>query len=400
MRLDVKYHTIVIGLGAMGSATLYQLTRHDPLSRYKFLGIDQYTPPHNFGSSHGESRMTRLANGEYPEYSATALRSHEIWQMLQTSRPGQNLYNPTGGLIIGSQAQDAVMHKLDTPFFQQTIAAAKTFGISHRLLSAVDLKKNYPQFNITDNELAYYENAMGFLRPEACIQLQLNLAKKNGADIHTQETVLKLEMTRDKCPVVITNKGEYQAEKIVLSVGPWLQKFLPENYKSLCKIYRQYLCWFQIEKRAVQQFMPENCPVFARIFPNGDVVYGFPIIDGNDLVKFGFDSPSIYQNDTTPEQLNREVTVEEINLFYQHYIAPYFTGVSDVCLKSVVCPYTSTANRRFIVDYLPETHERVILVSACSGHGFKHSAAIGEALAQNLITGSSTIDIFNLFAAA
>lgn len=390
-----NYHSIVIGLGAVGSATLYQLSQQAGLKNQKILGIDQYTPPHLMGSSHGESRITRLACGEYPSYTLTALRSNEIWRELEEKTRGKfgPLYQATGGLIIGSVEKDPSLHGMESSFFSQTCLAAQQYNISHEMLATEEIKRRYPQFIINEGEIAYYEDEMGYLRPEACISSQLMLAEQNGAEISYQEKLLKLTVSPHQLPQLVTDKNSYTAQRIILCIGPWLTTLLPDYYPDFFKIYRQFLCWFKIDKAQTAYYQSRQCPVFVKILANGSVVYGFPSLDASS-VKFGFDDDSIYQQTTSPAQVNREISQEEITNFYKNYIYENFKGITAECIKSTTCLYTSTADRRFVIDYLPDSGQQIILASACSGHGFKHSAAIGEALAQQIAYDKSSIDIF------
>ena len=162
------YDVIVIGLGAMGSATTYQLAK----SGVKVLGLDQYSPPHSFGSSHGDTRITRLAIGEGAEYVPLVKRSHEIWRDIE-AQTGLDLLKQTGGLIMsvdGSQAQHGV-----ADFVEQTEKVAIQYSIEHENLSKDQIKSRFPQFNLT-NEHGYYEPESGYLLPENCIKAQLRLA--------------------------------------------------------------------------------------------------------------------------------------------------------------------------------------------------------------------------------
>ena len=118
-----SYDVIVLGLGAMGSAALYQLARRGS----RVLGIDRFAPPHNLGSSHGDTRITRQAIGEGAEYVPLVLRSHEIWRELEAAT-GRSLLETCSGLIL-SRSPGARHH--GAGFFENTIAAAKTFGIEH-----------------------------------------------------------------------------------------------------------------------------------------------------------------------------------------------------------------------------------------------------------------------------
>src|SRR6266566_9974628 len=173
-----KYDVAVLGLGAMGSAAAFQLAKRGR----KVLGIDQFTPPHRFGSSYGETRITRLAIGEGEHYTPLVMRSHELWREIE-KETGADLLTITGGLVISSIARTGMLHV--DQFFSNTVAAAEKYRIPHQILSAADIRTRFPQFHIRDDELGYYEPSAGFLRPEACITAQLQLAGKFGAAIHT-----------------------------------------------------------------------------------------------------------------------------------------------------------------------------------------------------------------------
>ena len=77
---------------------------------------------------------------------------------------------------------------------------------------------------------------------------------------------------------------------------------------------------------------------------------------------------------------------------YETQVRGRLAGVSGRCLRAVTCPYTVTPGFGFVIDRHPEW-ERVLVASPCSGHGFKHSAAIGEALAERAVEGTSRLDL-------
>jgi glycine/D-amino acid oxidase-like deaminating enzyme len=82
----------------------------------------------------------------------------------------------------------------------------------------------------------------------------------------------------------------------------------------------------------------------------------------------------------------------EVRAVYDDYVAPYISGLSSRCVKATTCLYTVTPDFGFVIDALPGA-TRVVVASPCSGHGFKHSAAIGEALAQRVMDGAARIDL-------
>jgi len=375
------FETIVLGLGAMGSAAVYQLAKRGN----KVMGIDQFSPPHIYGSTHGDSRITRQAIGEGLQYTPIALRSYEIWREIE-KETGKTLLEAVGGLIISSPIKTTENHVPD--FFEKTVAAAKKYNIRHEILNAEAIRKRFPQFKVKDDEVGYYELEAGFLRPEACVSANLELARKHSAEIHSDEKVESF--TQEGALVrVRTNRGEYTTEKLIVSAGPWLPDLMPE-YAKILSVRRQVMFWFDT-KDSIEPFLPKNFPIFIWELQEGDQgIYGFPAIDGvRGGVKIANEQ---YATTTTPDTVDRKVTQEEISRMYEQVIKPYFPGLSDRCVKSVSCLYTIAPDFKFIIDTHPQ-YKSVIIASPCSGHGFKHSAGIGEILAQMVIDGHSKIDI-------
>lgn len=379
--MENKFDTIVLGLGAMGSAAVYQLAKPGN----KVLGIDQFSPPHIFGSSHGDTRITRQAIGEGEQYTPIALRSYEIWQEIE-KETGKKLLEMNGGLIISSGAKTAINVE---NFFENTVAAAKKYNIKHEILDATQIRKRFPQFNVQDNESGYYEYNAGFLRPEECVGAQISLADKYGATIHKNEKVESFS-EKDGIVSVKTNLGEYEAKKLIISAGPWFPALIEDEYSKFFKVIRQVLFWFDV-KTSIERFEPKNFPIFIwELQGNKQGMYGFPAIDGqNGGVKIASEQ---YETTTTADTVNREVSEEETKAMYENFIAPYFPDLSDKCVKAISCLYTVTPDSHFVIDKHPK-YPSIILASPCSGHGFKHSAAIGEILAQLVIDGKSKIDI-------
>jgi len=371
---------IVVGLGAMGSAACYQLAKRGA----RVCGIDRYSPPHTLGSTHGDTRITRLAIGEGEQFVPFAIRSHEIWRELE-SETATSLMTTTGGLIM-SAASGHPLHG-SSNFLQTTISAAEKFGIKHRVLNAGEIAREYPQFVLDGNELGYFEDAAGFLRPERCVRAQLSLAEKLGAQIRLNERVLHVE--KDGSGVkVTTDLGTYRGSTAMVSAGPWVSELVDGVTANLFKVYRQVLYWFDVSD-SYEQYALGKFPIF--IWSIGrfadDYVYGFPAIDGPDGgLKVASEE---YQTTTSPEQVDRSVTGEEPASVFRNYVSGKLAGVGERCVRSAVCLYTSTPDSNFVIDWVDEN---VLLASPCSGHGFKHSAAIGETLAELALTGTSKID--------
>ena len=376
------YDAIIVGLGAMGSAAAYQLAK----SGQKVLGIDRFAPPHSLGSSHGETRITRLAIGEGVHYTPLVMRSHEIWREIEMET-GIQLLTQTGGLFMSSGGRTSRLHVDD--FFSNTVAAAETYDIPHTILDAAGIRKRFPPFAVRDDEIGYYEPGAGFLRPEACVAAQLQLATKYGAAIRTNETVLGFEASASRV-AVRTDRGTYAAEKSILTAGAWLPELIGARYAAPFSVLRQILFWFDVDG-PIEPFLPQNCPVFIwEIQGQAQAIYGFPAIDGTKGgVKIATQQ---YEKTTTPDAIDRTVSSEEAAAMHETYVAPYLPALSKRCIKAVACLYTATPDSGFVIDRHPESN-RIIIASPCSGHGFKHSAAIGEALADLVMRGKSRFDL-------
>ena len=374
-------NTIVVGLGAMGSATAYQLARRGA----SVVGFDRYAPPHTHGSTHGETRVTRQAIGEGEEYSPFALRSHEIWREIEQATES-DLLTLTGGLIISSGGRGAALHVSD--FLGTTIAAARRYGIPHEVLDAAEIRRRYPAFRVTDEETGYFEPGAGFVRPERCVAAQLLLARRHGATLRLGEQVL--EVRPDGAGVMVrTESDSVRADQVVLTAGPWLPELLSPEYGRHFSVTRQVLYWFA-PRDSIEPFLPDRFPIFIWE-PAGlpEPIYGFPAIDGAaGGIKI---ASGTYGERVAPDEAPRDVGDDETAAMYR-LVEHCFPGIGPRCVKATTCLYTVTPDAGFVIDRHPE-HPQIVLVSPCSGHGFKHSAAIGEAVAEWVTEGKSRLDL-------
>jgi len=357
----------IAGLGAMGSAALLQLARRG----VRVIGFDRFDPPHAFGSSAGETRVTRLAIGEGDHLTPLAMRSHELWRQIE-QETGAELLRQVGGLIISSDRNVAETHVAG--FFDNTVAAAEKFGIPHELLEASETRARWPQLNVRDDERGYFEPSAGFVRPEACIRAQVSLAEQLGAEVHINEAVQSFDASEGGVTIV-TDQGRYTADCLVISVGAWLPELIGPPYGHKFQVYRQLLAWFEVDD--VSAFRPERFPVFIWELQNSKQgIYGFPALDGDQGIKIASEQ---FVSTTTPDGANREVTADEVAALYDLAV-PHISGLRQKSLRAKSCLYTVAPDFGFVIDRHPQS-ERVIIASPCSGHGFKHSPAIGEALA-------------------
>jgi sarcosine oxidase len=368
---------IVVGLGAMGSAACAALCARGA----SVIGIDRFTPPHPYGSTHGDTRITRLAIGEGREYVPLVRRSHELWPELeqQTARP---LLTQSGVIILSNPS---------SPFLAETRAAARTYAIDHETLTGAELRARFPMFAAGEDTEAYYEPEGGYVAPEPAVAAHLELAGRRGAHLRFGEVVRRWAASPHGV-VVTTDTDTYGAEQLLLCAGAWIGELFPDG-RDLFAVYRQLLYWFAIRTEYAQL---RDMPAFVwdfggerHGFEHLDGFYGFPAIDGpGGGVKVATES---YTQTAAPDGQQHPATASEAAQMYER-IAPHLPWLGPGPLRTVSCLYTSTRGSRFVIDRHPK-HDAVMIVSACSGHGFKHSPAIGEAVAQWMTGQPPTVDL-------
>jgi sarcosine oxidase len=366
----------------MGAATLYQLAK----AGANVVGIDRFAPPHDQGSSHGDTRITRLAVGEGAAYIPFVRRSHVIWRELE-AESGEALFEQCGVLVMTSSDAPARHHGAED-FTGHTIELARRYGIDHEVLNASQIRARFPQFGpIRDDAIGYFEPEGGYVRPERCIAAQLNAARKLGATVITGAVVSSIQ-SEGGVVRVKTGDRTLVANKVISCAGMWSANLLGEPFSALLKVCRQKLFWFKLEEPPV---FPEVSPSF--ILSHGpsetDICYGFPPIPGEGSMKIATEQ---YVALDSIDTLNRQVSDAEVAEMYRSHLAGNFAGVTPELVKASVCTYTVTPDYGFIIDDHPAL-ANVTVVSACSGHGFKHSAGIGEAVAQRTLTGRSDVDL-------
>ncbi|NIX75063.1 N-methyl-L-tryptophan oxidase [Microvirga terricola] len=371
----------VIGLGAMGSAAIYQLAKRG----VKAIGIDRHSPPHDRGSTHGETRITRQAIGEGEAYVPLALRSNEIWRELE-AETGRHLLTQNGCLIIGTE-QTGSEGVIRAGFLNRTRRAAEHYRIPHEILNAAEIRRRFPQFAPQEQESGYFEPSGGYLNPEGCVAAQLERAEALGAALRRGTTVLSVRQEGDAVRIK-TDQGDILAGEAILSAGAWAAGLLNAPFDKLFAPSRQVMHWFPVAANASQW---EESPVF--IWSHGpnpnDFFYGFPSLPGSGAIKTAGEQ---YEDRTDPDNVERNIGPTESREMYDQHVAGRLEGLIPSAVKAVTCLYTITPDSNFVIDRHPDAN-RILVVSPCSGHGFKHSAAIGEVAAQIVTDGQSRIDL-------
>jgi sarcosine oxidase len=362
----------------MGSAACFQLAARGT----SVIGIDQYQPPHQLGSTHGDTRMTRLAVGEGAEYVPLVHRSHDLWREIERLA-GVELLTQCGGLVLAEAGN---------PFLERTRALAQEYGVAHENLAHGQLAERFPMFAAGPDTVAYRELGSGYVRPERAVAVQLDLARRHGATLRLGERVEDWAAGGSGVRVR-TNAGVHTADRLILCAGPWMPALFGEG-DDILAVHRQVFYWFPI-RRGYEQL--RDMPVFVWEF-GGDRdafthlrgFYGFPAIDGaGGGLKVGTE---VYEETTRPDGRQHPASRAEAEAMYEDYIADRLPWLGPRPVRTLSCLYTNAHGNRFLIDRHPE-HDAVLVVSPCSGHGFKHSPAIGEAVAQWALEGATDLDL-------
>ena len=365
----------------MGSAALY----HAAASGLEVLGIDRYDPPHELGSSHAETRVTRLAVAEGAQYVPLVARSHEIWKDLETKTGIRLLYQP-GACIINSAGKSKDARWGD--FVSQTQAIAAASGIDYSVLSAADFGAMFPNVVLDPGERIGFEPTGGIVMAEAAVSAQLDLARGLGAQVLTNRQVTEVK-PQDHGVSVRVGSNSYSADNAIVATGPWFAELAPPADGQAVAVTRQVAFWFEPEDP--DAFSAERFP--AILWAGEDIseymaIFPMPPNGVPGLKMLG----EQFSVTTSGAKANRVVSQTEVNDFYEKFISVRLRGVTPKCVKSSACLYTSTVDDHFLIDFHP-TSERILFASPCSGHGFKHSSALGEAMVQLVTTGVSRLDL-------
>ena len=374
---------VVVGLGAMGSAVLYQLAKRGA----NVIGIDRFSPPHRMGSSHGETRVTRQAVGEGRDYAPFVLKSHRIWRELEADT-GERLLNECGVLVM-APGTGQTSHHGKPDFVARSIEVARDFDIVHEVFDGAEVARRFPQvLGLAGNEKAYYEPGGGFVFPERCISAQLNRASQLGAGIRTGVEVLSIDQPGSGSVRIETSNGTIEAGHVVVSAGSWTAPLLGAPFERLLTVNRQLLHWYELDD--LTAYGPE-APAFIWMHGATDVdyFYGFPPLPGEHRIKVATEQ---YETRTTADSINREVDPAESAAMYRKHVQGRLAGAKPDVAHAAACLYTVTPDQGFIIDRHPR-QDRVFVISACSGHGFKHSAGIGDAVAERLTEGHNQVDL-------
>ncbi|HSF60293.1 MAG TPA: N-methyl-L-tryptophan oxidase [Gaiellaceae bacterium] len=361
-----RYDVVVVGVGGMGSAALFHLARRGK----RVLGLERFDVPNDMGSSHGVTRIIRLAYFEHPDYVPLVHRAYELWRELETEA-GEQLLHITGIVEAGERIYDGAIH------------SCVEHGLPYEAIDGRELARRHPAFRLPPDLPVFLQPDAGFLLPERCIVEHVNGAIARGATVRARERVLEWGTTENGVRVR-TDRGTVGADRLVLTAGAWSQNVarLPQG---LAGALRQALAWFQPLRPEL--FTPERLPVFNLVL-DGEHFYGFPAFGVPGFKVGRYDH---FGAGGDPDLISREPTLDDeipLRAFAERYI-PDGAG-STLALKT--CLFEPTPDEHFLIDVHPET-DLAVVGAGFSGHGFKFCSVVGEILADLVLQGETKHDI-------
>ena len=365
------WDVIVPGVGGMGSAALYHLARRGQ----RVLGLEQFDLAHEMGSSHGLTRIIRLAYYEDPAYVPLLRRSYELWRELERDS-GEQLLHICGSLDIGPP---------DNEVFAGSLQSCLEHDLDHEALTGAEINARWPAYRFPPETMGLYQPEGGFLLPEAGIRAFVRAACERGATLRTGQRVLDWQVNADGLLQVSTETEVHLAQRLVLTAGAWAGQLLP-RLQSVARPERQVLAWMQ--PLEPPHFTPERFPVFNCLVDEGRY-YGFP-----DFAGQGFKIGRYHhlEEAADPDTLDRECVRDEDRRILRDFAEHYFPGGAGPDLLHKVCMFTNTPDEHFIIDRHPE-YEQVHFAAGFSGHGYKFASVIGEILADLALQGTTSHDI-------
>lgn len=352
------YDLAVVGLGATGAAALWAASSR----RARVVGFEQYELGHDRGSSHGLSRVFRGAASEGQVYTDLALRSLEIWRDLERAN-GAELVTLTSGVIIAPPGSELIV---------DSRAVLDAHGMDYEELDAAEIRARFPQHYVRDEDVAILDPSLGIVRPERTVIAQVDAARERGAEVRSRTRVTAVHQGADHVELVVDDAERVRARKVILAAGPWLTR-VTDDFPVPLTTRRAILTWFHPRSGLEADFRPERFPVFRRQLDE-EFGWGAGIVDDHgvkiglrDQAGYALDDPSANRTEVEPWEVER----------VEQFCARQFPGLVPRARHATGCMITLTPDERFVIDQLPAQPD-VVALAACSGHGFKTSAAVGE----------------------
>lgn len=362
--MNKTYDVAVIGAGVFGAWTAHYLRR----AGASVLLVDAYGPAHSRSSSGGETRVIRMGYGPDEFYTGWSARSLPVWQEF-AERIRLPLFHKTGVLWLSND---------DDAYTRQLLDVLQTRGIACEKLSALEIRRRYPQLSFADVTWGVLEPESGLLMARRAVQAVVEEAMKDGVD-YALSAVTPPKATSGALDKVLLNTGDSAAAKtFVFACGPWLPRLFPELLGERIRPTRQEV-FFLGTPAASDAFRPPKMPVWLH-HTHKALPYSLPDIENRGF-KIAFDR---HGDDFDPDNGSRMIAQPSITEL-RAYLKEHVPSLTDApIVETRVCQYENTSNGDLMIDRHPQV-ENVWLVGGGSGHGFKHGPAVGEYVTERVL---------------
>jgi monomeric sarcosine oxidase len=369
-----RYDAIVLGAGGVGSAALYHLAARGA----RVIGIDQLHPPHDHGSSHGQTRVIRQAYFEHPNYVPLLRESYRLWRELEARVDG-HLFHQIGLVEIGPENGIVV---------PGVLRAAEEHNLAVESLTARDVERRWPGLHVSGDLVGVFEPTAGYLLVEDCVEAHLSAAEAAGAELRIDRAI----ELGDGCPWSADDRGvrlnllhnqQMEADRLIVCAGAWASEVLADLAIKLT-VLRKSLFWFKTNSTDLD--VASGMPVYLFELADG-IFYGFPKLDprgvkvaehtGGRVVRPG-------SQDRSPDPIEQDRLMK--------FLKAYLPGATNEVSAHTACLYTMSPDEHFIVDRHPQ-YPDVVFAAGLSGHGFKFAPVLGKALAEMALDGGTALPI-------
>ena len=364
---SMHYDCLVIGLGGMGSSTLYHLARHG----LRVHGFDRFSPVHSHGSSHGEYRIFRKAYFEHPDYVPLLQEAERCWRELE-AESGASLYDRRGVVLSGPAEGEAIAG---------TLRAAVEHSLPVQQLSGQDARQRWPMLQFPDEHAVVFDEDAGLLAVEECVRQYLAMAKGHGATAQWDDPVIDWT-TRDDHIEVQTSRERWTADRLVLTAGAWTSELLHRDLPTTA-ILRKRQVWHSVHPNWTRTLA--DMPGFF-FETSAGAFYGMPVKE--TAVKVARHSGGTQVSDPAQSADGAAAEAEPC----QEFAAQFLQGIAAEPTRSSSCLYTMSPDGHFIVDRSPG-NDRVVFAAGFSGHGFKFASVIGKVLADWVTDGKTELPV-------
>lgn len=363
----------VLGLGGVGSAAFAELARRG----VDVLGIDRWQPPHSLGSSHGQSRIFRVAYFEHPDYVPLAQRSRDLWVKLDEDAD-ERIFVPSGGAWFGPE---------ECRVIRDSRLAADQHGLEYEYISGAEANTRWPAFSADSNAVCFYEKDAGIVCPEHAIANFIKIGVAHGGTLRCNEEVLRIDPEHSHVRIQL-EREVIRAQRVIVTLGAWTGSLLPDAGVTL-NPRRQLLGWTKPKHHDVVQ--EGQMPVWVFSDSDTSIQYGFPICNGLPgpsgckIARHNEGDPC------DPNTVRREINSSDQDALIKDLITRVPAAAGEL-LEARVCLYTMSEDEHFIVDRHP-SYERITIGCGFSGHGFKFCPVLGEGLADLMLDGETPLPL-------